>query len=51
MLKDVNFGFKNLFSSRKNIIKLYEKFIRSANFINYIKAKNIYFNKGNIMNM
>ena len=51
-LKNYKFGeeFLKLFSQKSKLITMYEKFIRSNNFLDYIKNqnKNIYFSKKNI---
>ncbi|KAL4443165.1 hypothetical protein ABPG74_002232 [Tetrahymena malaccensis] len=45
-LESKKFAFQDLFEKKTKIIQLYEKFLISANFLNYIKQKkNIYFTK------
>jgi len=40
------FPFKSLFASQSDIIKVYSKFLKSANFLRYIKTfPNVYFVK------
>ena len=45
-IEQKKFSFKKLFASSSRIVKLYTRFLKSGNFLNFLKScQNVYFVK------